>query len=72
MDFLTYGLQKTWLVECLRSPVSEDPLTSNIKNGRNIVEISRIAPLPYLLIHVKEIQVEKVSLSDMQNVTIVY
>ena len=32
MDFWTYGLRKTWLVECLKSPVSEDPLTSNMVN----------------------------------------
>ena len=33
MDFLTYGLQKTWLVECLKSPVLEHPLTSNMAHG---------------------------------------
>ena len=35
--------------------------------GRNTVEMLMTAPLPYLLISVKEIQVERVSLSDMQN-----
>ena len=29
----TYGLQKTWLDKCLKSPVSEDPSTSNMVNG---------------------------------------
>ena len=33
MYFSTYGLQKTWLEECLKSPVSEDPSTTNIVNG---------------------------------------
>ena len=33
MDFWTYGLRKTWLDKCLKSPVSEDPLTSNMVNG---------------------------------------
>ena len=33
MYFLTYALRKTWLHKCLNSPVSEDPLTSNIVNG---------------------------------------
>ena len=29
----TYGLHKTWLDNCLKSPVSEDPSTSNMVNG---------------------------------------
>ena len=29
----TYGLHKTWLDKCLKSPVSEDPSTSNMVNG---------------------------------------
>ena len=29
----TYGLQKTWLDKFLKSPVSEDPSTSNTVNG---------------------------------------
>ena len=33
MYLWTYGLRKTLLDKCLRSPVSEDPLTSNILNG---------------------------------------
>ena len=33
MYFLTYALRKTWLHKCLNSPVSEDPLTSNMVNG---------------------------------------
>ena len=31
--FSTYGLRKTWSVKCLKSPVSEDPFTSNMVNG---------------------------------------
>ena len=31
--FLNYGLQKMGLNNCLKSPVSEDPLTSNMENG---------------------------------------
>ena len=31
--FLTYGLRKTWLDKCLKSPVSEDPSKSNMVNG---------------------------------------
>ena len=33
MYFLTYGLRKTWLDKFLKSPVSEDPFTSNMVNG---------------------------------------
>ena len=28
-----YGLRKMWLYKCLKSPVSEDPLTGNLVNG---------------------------------------
>ena len=28
-----YGLAKTWLDNCLKSPFSEDPSTSNTPNG---------------------------------------
>ena len=33
MHFPTYVLRKTWLDKCLQSPLSEDPLTSNMLNG---------------------------------------
>ena len=33
MYFLTKKLRKTCLDECLKSPVSEDSLTSNMVNG---------------------------------------
>ena len=33
MYFGNYRLQKTWLGKCLKSPISEHPLTSNIVNG---------------------------------------
>ena len=28
-----YGLRKTWLDKCLKSPVSEDPFKGNMVNG---------------------------------------
>ena len=31
--FWTYRLRKTWLDQCLKSPVSENPLTSDVVNG---------------------------------------
>ena len=33
MYFRNYGLRKTWLDNCLESPVSEDPSTGNRVNG---------------------------------------
>ena len=67
MYFWTYGIGKTWLDKCLKNPVSEDNSTTNMETPRNTAEIWMTEPLPYLLIPLKEIQVEKVSLGDMQN-----
>ena len=33
MYLRNYELRKTWLDKCLKSHVSEDPLTDNILNG---------------------------------------
>ena len=33
MCFRNYGLRNTWLNKCLKSPVSEDPSTSNMVSG---------------------------------------
>ena len=33
MYFQRYGLPKTWLDQCLKSPVSEDPTKSNMVNA---------------------------------------
>ena len=33
MHVRNYKLRKTWLGICLKSPVSEDPLTGNMVNG---------------------------------------
>ena len=35
MYFCSFGLQKTWLDNCLKKPVSEDPSRSNMVNGLN-------------------------------------
>ena len=32
MDFWTYGLWKTLLIKCLKTPLSEDPSTNNMVN----------------------------------------
>ena len=39
---------------------------------QNIVEILRTAPLPYLLITVKAMVLQKLSISDMKNLKAVY
>ena len=67
MYFWTYVLPITWLDKRLKSPFLEDPSTSDMVNGPKNVEIWTTAPLPYLLNPVKGVQLEKVSLSDMQN-----
>ena len=67
MYLWNYGLRKTWLDQRVKSPVSEDPLKSNMENAPKYVEIWMKAPLPYLLIAVKAIDLQKVSVSDMQN-----
>ena len=33
MYFWTYGVGKRWLDKCLKSSISEDPLTSDMENG---------------------------------------
>ena len=33
MDLQNYGLQKTWLDQCLKSAASEDPSKSNMENA---------------------------------------
>ena len=62
-----YGLRKKWLDKCLKRPVSEDPSKGNTENGTKHCWNLNGAPLPYLLITVKVIELEKVSFSDIQN-----
>ena len=68
MYFRNYGLPKTWLDQCLKSPVSEDSTKSSMVNVpkycRNLKETS----LPYLLITGKSIVLQKISVSHIQNV----
>ena len=42
MYFRNYGLRKTWLPQCLKSPASEDPSKSNMVNApKNWYRIER-------------------------------
>ena len=65
MYFRNYRLRKTWLKKSLKSPLSEDPSTSNMLKGTHAVEISTTPPLPCVLITVKAIELEKIPDSDM-------
>ena len=67
MYFRNYGLRKTFLAQRLKSTISEEPFKSNMENAPKYVEIWMKAPFPYLLIAVKAINLQKPSVSDMQN-----
>ena len=67
MYFRNYGLPKTWLDQCLKSPVSEDPTKSNMVNTLKHCSNLKYTSLPYLLIIGNSIVLQKVSLSDVQN-----
>ena len=67
MYFRNYGLPKTWLVQSLKSPVSEDPTKSNMVNAPKHISNLKDTSLPYLLITGKSIVLQKVSVSDIQN-----
>ena len=67
MYFGNYGLSKTWLDQCLKSPVSKDPSKSNKLNAPRHCSNLKDSPLPYLLITGQAVVLQKVSVSDMQN-----
>ena len=71
MYFWTYRLRNTWLDKRLKIPVSEDPSTSNMVNGSKHISKLNDIPLQYLLIPVKAIPLEKLSLNYMQNLSTV-
>ena len=55
MYFRNYGLPKTWLDQCLKSPVSDDPTKSNMVNAPKHCANLNDTSLPYLLITGKSI-----------------
>ena len=67
MYFRNYGLPKTWLDQCLKSPVSDYPTKSNMVNAPKHCSNSKDTSLRYLLITGKSIVLQKVSVSDLQN-----
>ena len=68
MYFPNYRLPKTWLDQCLRSPLSEDPTKSNMVKAPKHCSNLKDTSLPYLLITGKSIVLQKVSVSHIQNV----
>ena len=67
MYFRNYGLPKTWLDQCVKSPVSEDPTKSNMVNALKHCSNLKDTFLPYLLITGKSIVLQKVCVCDIQN-----
>ena len=67
MYFRNYGLAKTWLDQCLKSPVSEDSTKSNMVNAPKHCSNLKDTSLPYLLITGKSIVLQKASISDIKN-----
>ena len=67
MYIRNYGLPKTSVDQCLKSPVSEDPTKSNMVNAPKHFSNLRNTSLPYLLITGKSIVIQKVSVSDVKN-----
>ena len=67
MYFRNYGLPKTWLDQCLKSPVSEDPTKSNMVNAPKHCSNLKDSSLPYLLITAQSIVLQNISLIHIQN-----
>ena len=55
MYFRNYRLPKTWLDQCLKSPLSEDPKKSKIVNAPKHCSNLKDTSLPYLLFTWKSI-----------------
>ena len=67
MCFRNYGFQKTWLNKSLKRPFSENPSTSNMVSSQETFEIWTAPPLPHLLITLQDIELKKISVSNMPN-----
>ena len=67
MYFRNYGLPETWLDQCLKSLVSEDPTKSNMVNASKHCSNLKDTSLPYLLITENSIVLQKISVSDAKN-----
>ena len=59
MYFWTYGLQKTWLIECLKSLVSENHSTSKMINGPKYCWNLNDSTFTIFICHIEGDSVEK-------------
>ena len=67
MHFQNYIFPKTWLVKYQKVPLQSALGKATWEIGRKTAEILPAARLSYLLIIVKAVAFEKVTLSDIQN-----
>ena len=67
MYFRNYGLPKTWLEQCLKSPVSEDPTKSNMVNAPKHCSNLRETSFTIFINHWEVTFLTKVSVGDIQN-----
>ena len=51
MYFRNYGLHKTWLDQCVKSPVSEDPSKCNMVNAAKQFSNLKDSPFTIFLDH---------------------
>ena len=72
MYFRNYGLPKTWLDQCLKSPISEDPSKSNMVNAPKHCSNLKDTSFTIFIDHCEGHSPTKVSVSDMQNLKTVY
>ena len=72
MNFRNYGLQKTLLEKCLKSPVSEDPSTSNRVNVPKHYSMLNESTFSIFIDPCLDKSGWKSSLSDMQNLGTVF
>ena len=66
MYFRNYGLRKTWLDKCLKKPVWDEPSTGNMVNGPKHWLNINVSSFTKFIDHFKVIELEKVTLSEMQ------
>ena len=67
MYFRNYGFGKSWLDYCLKSLVFKDPWKSNMAISSKHCSKLNGSTFAYLLINLRVIELEKLSLSNMQN-----
>ena len=67
MYLRNYGLPKTWLDQCLKCPVSDDPTKGNMVNAPKHCSNLKNTSLPDLLTTAKSIVLQKVSVTYVKN-----